>query len=250
MTRTSERVEAAQPGPGCFATTHWSVVLAAASAESPQATEALEKLCQTYWYPLYAFVRRRGYSPEDAQDTTQEFFARLLAKQWLRAADQSRGRFRTFLLGAFTHFLANEWHRARCEKRGGGQAFFSWDQAIAESRYREEPADDLTPDTLYQKRWAATLLEQALARLGQEYAASSKADFFEAVKVFVWGEKAPVPQVRIAAELGLSEGAFKVAVHRLRRRYRDLLRAEIAQTVASAEDVEGELRELMAVLRS
>jgi RNA polymerase sigma-70 factor (ECF subfamily) len=233
----------------CFATTHWSVVLAAGCGDSPQAAEALERLCRTYWYPLYAHVRRRGYSPEDAQDLTQEFFARLLAKHWLSTADRSRGRFRTFLLGAFSHFLANEWHRAHCEKRGGTQELVSWDQAAAENRYLAEPVDNLTPEKIYQKRWAATLLEQGLSRLREEHVAAGKSEFFEAVKAFLWGEKNTLSQANLAVALGLSEGALKVAVHRLRRRYRELLRAEIAQTVAGPDEIDEELRELMAVLR-
>ena len=242
----------AEFGPGMareFVTTHWSVVLAAGDASSTAARAALEQLCRTYWYPIYAHVRRRGYAPEDAQDLTQEFFARLLAKQWLGMVDRSRGRFRTFLLGAFSHFLANEWHRARCEKRGGGQPLVSWDQATAENRYRAEPVDNLTPEKIYQKRWAATLLEQVLSRLREEHVAAGKRAFFEAVKAFLWGEKNTLSQARLAADLGLSEGALKVAVHRLRRRYRELLRAEIAQTVAGPDEVDEELRELRAVLR-
>lgn len=209
----------------------------------------MERLCRTYWYPLYAHVRRRGYSPEDAQDLTQEFFARLLTKRWLSAADRNRGRFRTFLLGAFSHFLANEWHRARCEKRGGGREQVSWDQARAEDRYLAEPADELTPEKIYEKRWAATLLEKVLSQLRAEHVAAGKDGFFEAAKDFLWGEKNTLPQVELAAELELSEGALRVAVHRLRGRYRELLRAEISQTVASPDQVDEELRDLMAVLR-
>lgn len=232
-----------------FATTHWSVVLAAREADSPQAAEALEELCRIYWYPLYAYVRRRGYSPDDAQDLTQEFFARLLAKRWLDAADRSRGRFRTFLLGAFSHFLANEWHRANREKRGGGRGLVSWDQAMAESRYLAEPADALTPDKIYEKRWAATLLELVLTRLQAEQVAAGKKDLFEEVKNLLWGEKSTHSQAELAANMGLSEGALKVAIHRLRRRYRELLRAQIAQTVARPDEIDDELRALMAVLR-
>jgi len=249
MTADDSRHESVAQTAGQFATTHWSVVLAAGQRDSPQAAEALERLCRAYWYPLYAHVRRRGYSPEDAQDLTQEFFARVLAKHWLSTADRSRGRFRTFLLGAFSHFLANEWHRARCEKRGGGQELVSWDQATAENRYLAEPVDDLTPEKIFQKRWAATLLEQVLSRLREEHVAAGKRDFFEAVKDFLWGEKNTLSQANLAVALGLSEGALKVAVHRLRRRYRELLRAEIAQTVAGPDEIDEELRELMAVLR-
>jgi RNA polymerase sigma-70 factor (ECF subfamily) len=224
-------------------------VLAAGHPSSPGAQDALEQLCRTYWYPLYAHVRHRGYSPEDAQDLTQEFFARLLAKQWLSTADRSRGRFRTFLLGAFSHFLANEWHRAHCQKRGGGRELVSWDQATAENRYLAEPADDLTPEKIYQKRWAATLLEQVLSRLRAEQVAAGKQAFFEAMESYLWGGRSALSHANQAAALGLSEGALKVAVHRLRRRYRELLRAEIAQTVDGPDEVDDELRELMTVLR-
>lgn len=232
-----------------FATTHWSVVLAAGSRDTPQSAAALERLCRTYWYPLYAHVRRRGHGPEDAQDLTQEFFARLLAKHWLTMADPRRGRFRTFLLAALDHFLANEWNRARCQKRGGAHQMISWDCAGAEGRYLAEPVDEVTPETIYQKRWAATVLEEVLRHLSEEYAASGKRTFFEAVKVLLWGEKAARPQAEIAPELGLSEGALKATVHRLRRRYRELLRYEIAQTVSSPAEVDAEIRELMAALR-
>jgi RNA polymerase sigma-70 factor (ECF subfamily) len=237
-------------GEPTFATTHWSVVLTAGCNDSPQAAAALEALCRAYWYPVYAHVRRRCYPVEDARDLTQEFFARLLAKQWLKAADRNRGRFRTFLLAALDHFLANEWHRARREKRGGGQELLSWDQLSAERRFRSEPADEVTPETVFAKRWAATLLEQVLSKLREEYAAGGKGDLFEAVKIFVWGEKAAVSQGRLAATLGLTEGALKVAVHRLRRRYRELLRAEITQTVANPGQVDEELGDLMAALRA
>ncbi|MHC1766744.1 MAG: RNA polymerase sigma factor [Verrucomicrobiia bacterium] len=232
-----------------FVTTRWSVVLMAGQRDAPQSAMAIEQLCRTYWYPLYAHVRRRGYGTEDAQDLTQEFFARLLAKEAFSIADPHRGRFRTFLLAALDHFLANEWHRAHSQKRGGGYEIASWDQACAESRYLAEPMDELTPEKVFQKRWAAALLEQVLDRLREEYHASGKHEFFKIVKQLLWGETTGVSQAKLAAELGLSEGAFKVAVHRFRRRYRELLRCEIAQTVDRNEDIDAELQELMAALR-
>jgi RNA polymerase sigma-70 factor (ECF subfamily) len=241
--------EAPRKAAGVFATTHWSVVLAAGVLNTPQSAVALEELCRTYWYPIYAYVRRRGYGHEDAQDLTQEFFARLLAKEWLSVADPHRGRFRTFLLAALSHFLANEWNRARCQKRGGARETISWDQRTAEDRYMAEPVDELTPERIFQQRWAEALLERVLNHLREEYAATGKLDFFEVVKEQLWGPKTAVPQGRLAANLGLSEGAMKVAMHRLRRRYRELLHSEIAQTVGSAEQIDAELRELMAALR-
>ena len=176
---------------GVFATTHWSVVLAAGEQQSPQAAEALEKLCRTYWYPLYVYVRRRGYSPQDAQDLTQQFFALFLEKEYFRRANPERGKFRTFLLHALQNFLANEWKRAQCLKRGGGAAFLSLDVAAAEQRYAIEPATAATPERAYEKRWAMTLLEQVLAGLQQEYARAGNG-----------------PRVRGAGGLTLGQGRF------------------------------------------
>src|SRR6266571_5185734 len=169
-----ERTETRAPQPGWFATTHWSVVLAAGQTASPQAEEALEKLCRAYWYPLYAYVRRQGFSPEDAQDLTQEFFARFLQKKSFRRADRERGKFRTFLLTSLQHFLAHEWERARAQKRGGGQPLLPWDERSAESRYQLDATPDLAPDQVFDQRWALTLFQQALTRLHQEFAAEGK----------------------------------------------------------------------------
>jgi DNA-directed RNA polymerase specialized sigma24 family protein len=234
---------------GTFATTHWSVVLAAGQQDTPQSATALDQLCRTYWYPLYAHVRRRGYATEDAKDLTQEFFARLLARQWLGMADPGRGRFRTFLLAALDHFLANEWHRGQRQKRGGGCEILSRDQDTFESRYLAEPVCNATPELIYQQRWAATLLDRVLERLREEYVAAGKAEFFEAVKSHLWGERSCVSLAQLAADAKVSEGAMKVAIHRVRRRYRELLRYEIAQTVAHPAEVDAELRDLIAVLR-
>jgi len=231
-----------------FATTHWSVVLSAAGRGPAQSSHALETLCRTYWYPLYAYVRRTGKSPEDAEDLTQAFFARLLEQDWLAAADQTRGRFRSFLLGSFKHFLANEWDKASAQKRGGRVRLLSLDAKAAETRFHREPTDTATPDKEFDRRWALTLLDTVLNRLRQEYTAEGKSDLFEHVKGTLGGDRASAPYARIASELNMSEGAVKVAVHRLRQRYRAILRAEIAQTVATAADVEDELRHLFAAL--
>jgi len=236
-----------EQGGGWFATTHWSVVLAAGQNDSPGAQAALEKLCRTYWPPLYAYVRRRQFSPEDAQDLTQEFFVRLLDKHFLAAADRRKGRFRTFLLTAVKRFLANEYDRARAQKRGGGRKTVSLEGLGPEARYRREPADTLTPERVFERQWALTLLEQVLARLQAEMAAEGKAALFDAMKGHLTGSQA-VSYATTAASLGMTEGAVKVAAHRLRQRYRELLREEIAQTVASPDEIEEEVRYLFTCL--
>ena len=232
-----------------FTTTHWSVVLAAGDVASPQATEALEKLCRTYWYPLYAYVRRKGYSADDAQDLTQEFFARLLARNYLSVADRNKGKFRSFLLGSLEHFLAREWTKAHAQKRGGGQPSFSLDELDAENRYLLEPTHELTAEKIFDRRWATTLLDQAMARLCEECVANHKGDLFQKVESFLSGEKGEASYADVAAALKMSEGAVKVAVHRLRQRYGELVRAEIEETVATVKEVDEELRYLFAVLR-
>ncbi len=231
-----------------FQTTHWSVVLAATQSETSHAEEALAKLCGAYWRPLYAYIRRRGYNTEDAQDLTQEFFARLLGRGFLRLADRSRGRFRSFLLKSLQHFLVNDWVRRQAQKRGGGTRVLSLDEQEAERCYLNHPADQLTPDSLYDRSWAMTLLERAMAQLGENYAAAGKRDLFEHLKSLLLVEGTEASYRCLAGRLGLSEGAAKVAVHRLRRRFRDTLRAEIAQTVDSPEAVDEELRCLMAAM--
>jgi RNA polymerase sigma-70 factor (ECF subfamily) len=232
-----------------FASTRWSIVEAAGRKESPEAREALAVLCQTYWYPLYAYARRRLGRAEDAQEQTQEFFARLLEKDYLQAADSRRGKFRSFLLTAFQRFLAKEHARAAAQKRGGDRPLMSLELQDGEHRYGHEPADPSTPETLYERRWALTLLEQALARLRQEFTASGKERLFEALKGTLTGDGTGEPYERIGRDLGLSEPAVKTAAHRLRRRYQELLRAEVAQTVASPEEVDDELRDLFAAVR-
>jgi len=230
-----------------FTTTHWSVVLLAGQADSPHATDALEKLCRTYWYPLYVYVRRQGNSPEDAQDLTQNFFSRLLEKNYFAKADPDRGKFRTFLLRSMKNFLVNEWKRAGRLKRGGGVEFLSIDANVAEDRYGAEPANQSNPDAAYEQRWAVTLIEQVLTALRQEFNAADKARLFEELKGFIWGDKSTASYAEIAGHLNLTEGTVKVSAHRLRQRFRELLRAEVAHTVARPEDIDGELRHLISV---
>jgi DNA-directed RNA polymerase specialized sigma24 family protein len=235
--------------PRWFTTTHWSVVLAAREKQSPQAADALERLCRTYWYPLYAYVRRKGYDAHDAQDLTQEFLARLLARNYLTVADRNRGKFRSFLLGTLEHFLAREWTKAHAQKRGGGQPLFSLDEVDAENRYRLEPAHELTADRIFDRRWATTLLEEAMARLREDYTADHRGDLFARLEGFLTGNAPETSYAEMAASLNMSEGALKVAVHRLRQRYGELVRAEIAQTVATPEEAVEELHYLAALLR-
>jgi RNA polymerase sigma-70 factor (ECF subfamily) len=227
-----------------FAVTHWSVVLAAGGKEGAPAHAALEKLCRLYWYPLYAYVRRRGHSPEDAQD----FFARLLEKRWLARADQQRGRFRSFLLSAMNHFLADEWDKARAQKRGGGAANLPLKFDTAETRYGHEPADNVTPEQNYERRWALALLEEVLRKLCLTHQEEGGMEYFTALYPCLTGERTALPYGALAAKLGVSESAVKSAVHRLRRSYRQLLRDEIAQTVAEPSEVDEELRHLFIVL--
>lgn len=219
-------------------------MLAAGRRSSPDARDALASLCQTYWYPLYAFVRRKGHSPADAQDLTQEFFTRLLEKNIAGKADRSRGKFRSFLLASLNHFLAKEWRSAGTSKRGGGRVALSLDLAAGENRYSLEPTHELTAEKIYQRRWALTLLEKTLAKLRDEFAASGKLELFDHMKPYLGGDESTVPYREIAVELEKTEGAVKVAVHRLRQRCRELLRAEIAETVSDPKEVDEELRDL------
>lgn len=232
-----------------FRTTHWSVVLLARRDDTLRAEPALAELCRVYWYPLYAYVRRLGRSAQNAQDLTQEFFTRLIEKHWLDKVERERGKFRSFLLAAFKHFLASEWHRDRAAKRGGGQAFISLDSVAAEDRYQLEPLDTLTPEAIYDRRWALTVLDQALARMETEQRAAGRAERFEAVRGCLLGEPEGATLAELATRLGLTEAALKSIVRRLRERYRALLRDEIAQTVDGSEKVDEELRSLLAALR-
>lgn len=230
-----------------FATTHWSVVLAAANKEAPEATAALEVLCRNYWYPLYAYVRRRGYSPEDAQDLTQEFFLRLLRKHYLGQVDPSKGKFRSFLLAAINHFLADEWDRASAVKRGGRATFLALDSDSAEQRLAEASKEH-TPEQLFERCWAMAFLQQVLGQLRAEASQAGHLSHFDELKVFLTGEKSPLSYAELAATMGSAETALRKEVQRLRHRYGELLREEIARIVANPAEVEDELRHLFAVL--
>ena len=229
-----------------FATTHWTVVLAAGGSSAPQADMALEELCRTYWYPLYVYVRRQTSTREDAEDLTQSFFLRFLEKNYLEGLSSEKGKFRAFLLAALKHFLANEWDRANRQKRGGGMTVLSLDWQDADARYQIDPRDNLSPDKLYDRTWAVTLLERVIARLREESGAEGKAKLFEQLKPFLMAGKSEAPYAQAAGALGLSEGAVRVAVHRLRRRYRELLREEIGQTLSEPGQVEEEMRALFS----
>ena len=232
-----------------FVTTHWSVVLKAGGADTTHARAALAKLCQTYWYPLYAYIRRRGHSAHDAQDLTQEFFTRLLAGNWIARADRNKGRFRSFLLMVMGRFLANEWDQTRTLKRGGNVQLVSLSLDTAETRYASEPAGvSPTPEEAFEKQWALTLLEEVLQHLRGEYDRDGKGVLFDKLKPCLIGSRETQPYALLAAELDMSEGAVKVAVCRLRERYRERLKAEIARTVAGPSEVDSELRHLFRVL--
>ena len=233
-----------------FATTHWSLVLSAARNDTTRAREALAGLCQTYWPALHAYVRRRGFSPHDAEDLTQEFFARLLEHNWIARADARKGRFRSFLLTALKRFLADEWDKARAQKRGGGRPPVPLDSEAGWPGGAAEPAGGLAADLVYDRHWALALLERTMARLRAEFARAGKAGQFERLKVFLTAERKEISCAEAAAATGLSEGAARVAAHRLRKRYRELFREEIARTVAEPGEVEAELRHLIAVLAS
>jgi RNA polymerase sigma factor (sigma-70 family) len=228
-----------------FTTTHWSVVLCA-QGQSQAAQEALNLLCASYWYPLYAFIRRQGVNPHDSQDLTQEFFSRLLATGGLHTVNPNRGRFRSWLLAALKHFLANQWDKARAIKRGGAVDFISFD--AAEERYAIEPVETNSADQIYERRWALTLLERVLEELRIEMDRGGRSALFEALKFCLTGQRGPAYSA-LAMELGLSEGAVKVAVHRMRDRYRDLIRAEVGRTVESPAEVDAEMQALFEALR-
>ena len=248
MESSGDKESRAAPKERWFTTTDWSVVLAAGHDSSPGAHEALEKLCCTYWYPLYAHVRRLGLSPEDSQDLTQAFFAKVLEKKSLRHAQKERGRFRTFLLTSLNNFVSHEWERAQAGKRGGGSIHISWDQTSAEERYRLEPVSDLTPDKVFEQRWAMTLFQDALVRLREESRTAGKSDRFEQLKGFLTGEPAHGSYKALAERLGTSAEAIAVSVHRLRQRYGELVREAIAQTVTSPAEVQEELRYLVGLM--
>jgi RNA polymerase sigma factor (sigma-70 family) len=231
-----------------FSTTHWSVVLAAGEGDSEEAQRALGNLCQTYWYPLYAYVRSRGFGPEDAEDLTQGFFAQLLERNSVGRADRQRGKFRYFLLGALKNYLCDANDKATALKRGGGRKPISFDAQTAEERFKLEPIDTLTPEKVYERRWGLILLDQALRRLRGEYAAAGKEELYEALEGFLTDTRDAPSYAELAARLGTTEGAIKSALHRLRQRHRELVRDEIAQTVSTPVEVEEEIRHLIGVI--
>jgi RNA polymerase sigma factor (sigma-70 family) len=231
-----------------FLTTRWTMVLSAGRKSSPQSDRALGELCQAYWFPLYAYVRRRGHSKEDAEDLVQEFFARFLEKNYLEGVAAERGKFRAFLLASLKHFLANEWDKSQRQKRGGGVLHLSLDWQSAEERLQHEPADNAAPDRIFDREWALALLEQVITRLRNECAADSKSALFEQTKGYLMVGEHATPYAEAAKSLGVDEGAVRVAVHRLRKRYRELLREEIAGTLSDASQVQQELQSLQAAL--
>jgi RNA polymerase sigma-70 factor (ECF subfamily) len=231
-----------------FQTTEWSAILQARSDDSKAAYSALSHLCQGYWYPLYSYIRRRGNGPEQAKDLTQAFFAQLLEKNYLNELTPGFGRFRSFLLASLNHFLANEWDKAQAQKRGGGTRVISLNDDSAEGRYSLELMDHVTPELLYERRWACTVLEHVLGRLRAEFAAGERAGLFDELKIFLTPDHERVSYAVVAQRTGLKENTVKVAVHRLRRRYGELLRAQIARTVSDPADVEDEVRYLIDVL--
>ncbi len=231
-----------------FVTTHWSVVLMAQDKTSPDCQQALETLCRTYWYPLYAFVRGSGYSPQDAQDLTQGFFMQLLEKDYLRVVDPQKGRFRTFLKMALKRFLGHEWDKVRAVKRGGGQNRLSFDTALGEEFFQREGAGSEEPDQIYDRRWALTLLGEATARLEREYACSGKGSELQQLQPFLTAERGSIPYAKLASALQTTEGAARVALHRLRKRFREIFREAVAETVAAPEDLDQEVCYVLEVL--
>ena len=229
---------------GVFATTHWSVVVQAGDSQSPEAGFALERLCRTYWYPLYVFVRRKGKGHEDACDLTQGFFALFLEKHYLRSVNASLGKFRTFLLTSLTHFMANEADKARAQRRGGDRPALSLDEAAAEARYEVETADHETPERVFERRWVQTVMGLVLDRL----AAETGQERFEVLKDFMLAKQREISYEEAAKRLGMSVAAVTSAIHRLRGRFRALLYEEIANTVEKPEEVESEIRYLLSVL--
>lgn len=232
-----------------FVTTRWTAVLSAGRKSSPQSDRALAELCQNYWYPLYVYVRRQGYSREDAQDLTQAFFARFLQRNYLEGLSSERGKFRAFLLACLKHFLANEWDKATRQKRGGAVPHLSLDWRSADERYHLDPPDNASPDQAFDRTWALALLERVVERLRTEYVHEGKAGLFEHAKTFLMGTDDGAPHAEAARKLKLEEGALRVAVHRLRKRYREMLREEIAQTLSDPASVSEELAALQQALR-
>lgn len=237
-------------GTSRFATTHWSVVLAAGKPDSSHYREALEMLCQTYWFPIYAYLRRQGYGAHEAEDQTQGFFTHTIEMHDLCRADPDRGKFRSFLLSMLKHFVADQWDRSQAQKRGGGKKTFSLDFADAETRYKLEPSHQLSPDKLFEKSWALTVLGRTMANLKAETCDPNKQELFEQLKAHLTGQSHAVPYRELAVRLKMTEGSVKVAVHRLRQRYRELLREQIAHTISGPEEVEEEILALFSALAS
>jgi len=231
-----------------FETTHWSVVLAAGDIDSPKAHAALARLCQTYWYPVYCCVRRHGRSPEDAQDLTQAFFAKLIEKNQISLADRERGRFRTFLLRSLENFLKSEFEKATSQKRGGGRDIISWDAHLAEDRYQAEPSTELGPEQLFERKWASTLISETMSHLRRELSVSGREELFDELEPHLWGDDTSTPYAAIAARLQMTIVAVRVTLHRLRSRYRALLRDEIAQTIGDPAELDDEMRRLFQLL--
>lgn len=227
-----------------FATTHWTVVLAAGKRSTPQADHALEELCRTYWFPLYAYVRRRGHTREDSEDLTQAFFARFLEKNYLGNLDSDRGKFRAFLLASLKHFLANEWDKSQRQKRGGSAAHLSLDWQTADTQFQIASQAEPSPDKAYDREWAVTLLEKVVSRLQSECSTDGRTKQFAELKIFLTAGKGALPYSDAARKLNSDEGAVRTAVHRLRKRYRELLREEISQTLANPSQVDEEMRAL------
>lgn len=242
---TAEQSSQAASAPGdIFATTHWTVVLAAGQRHTPQSDSALEQLCRTYWFPLYAYVRRRGHAKADAEDLVQAFFARFLGKNYLAGLTEERGRFRAFLLAALKNFLINEWKYANRQKRGGGETPLSLDWETADTKFQVAAQAEPSPDQAFDREWALALLSRVIERLQAECVADGKAKLFEQLKVFLAAGKSETAQSEVARALGMEEGAVRVAVHRLRKRYRQLLRDEIANTLSDPAMVDEEMRTL------
>ena len=239
-----------RPGGKQFATTHWSLVVAAGDSRNPECRAALETLCQAYWPPVYAYARRRGYDASEAQDLTQGFFAHLLEGRRLKQADRERGRFRSFLLAAVKNYLSNEWDRATAAKRGGGEPTLSLDFDSAEGQYQLEPSAEETPEKIFERRWALTLLERVLDKLREELDRPGSRERAERLFPFLTDDRSNIPYKQVAEDLGMSESAVKVAIHRMRKRYGVLLRAEVKEIVDSPDDVDREIRHLFEAVGS
>lgn len=254
MRKKHTRMDTSQFGSGVppreqFQTTIWSEVIRAGDANDAQSAEALEKLCQNYWFPIYAYVRRRGHDAHEAQDLTQGFFSLLLEKNYLRTADHSKGKFRSFLINAVKWHLANEWDRANAKKRGGDSVVFSLDEDEAEERYQHEPPSEAEPEQAYDRQWARAILEQVMSRLRNEFANDASAERFDLLVSAMMGKSDAQPYAEIARQLNLSEGAVKSAVRRMRQRLGELFRAEIAATVATVSEIDEETHYLLSLLR-